>query len=292
MDEQTTSIQLEQLEELVEQGRLGEAAALVAAAHASDAADALQALEPAEVANILLRLDREHAADILEELPDDLAADAIDQMQPKEAAEIVTELRSDEEADILQEVSDPHVEAIIGHLDQEQAEMARELLAYGEDTAGGLMQKEFIAVPITLTATEARKSLQEMAEDEMNFYPYSYIYVVDNGGRFQGVLGLRALLFASPTTPIASILTPDALTTSPETPGEELVKTFRRSRLLSAPVVARDGVLLGIVTQEDAMRFSKEESDEEFLRFSGIAGGEEFRDMPLRERAGKRLIWL
>lgn len=291
MDEQTPS-PLDQLEDLVGEGLYDEAAAILAVAHIADAADALQALDAEDVAHVLLLLPREQAADILEELPDDLAADAIEFLQPKQAAEIVTEMLSDEEADILQEVSEPQVEAIIEHLDQEQASLARELLAYGEDTAGGLMQKEFIALPVHLTATEARKRLQEMAEDEKNFYPFSYIYVVDHLNRFQGVLGLRALLFATPATPISGLVTKDALTATPATPAEDLVKTFRRSHLLSAPVVGADGTLLGIVTQEDAMRYSKEESDEEFLRFSGIAGGEEVRDMSLRERAFRRLIWL
>jgi magnesium transporter len=70
------------------------------------------------------------------------------------------------------------------------------------------------------------------------------------------------------------------------------MKMFRRTDLLSLPVVADDGRLLGIVTQEDAQEFEKEESEEEFLRFTGIIGGEEVRDMPLRQRAGQRLLWL
>jgi magnesium transporter len=286
------STPLDNLENLVEQGRVAEAADLIAAAHSQDAADALQSLEADQVAEILILLEPDHAADILEDLPDDLAGDILEQIQPRQAAEIVTELISDEEADILQELSEHQQEAIIEHLDQEQADIAREMLAYGEDTAGGLMQKEYLAVPIDLTATEARRTLQMMAEDEEDFYPYSYIYTVDDGGRFKGVLGLRALLFAQPHTAVKNLVTENATFVSPETIGEDLMKMFRRTDLLSLPVVGEDGRLLGIVTQEDAQQFEQEESAEEFLRFSGIVGGEEVRDMPLRQRAGRRLVWL
>jgi magnesium transporter len=248
-------------------------------------------LDPEDAVRILVLLDRRHAADILEELPDDLAADALEEMQPKEAAEIVTEMVSDEEADVLQEVSEPAMEAILGHLDDAQEQMARELLSYGEDTAGGLMQKEFIAVGEDLLATDARRQLQAISE-YAETYPYSYIYGVDDAHRFVGVLSLRSLLFAQPTTPVSSLISRDAEFVTADTPAEALVQIFRRRKLLSLPVVDGSGRMLGIVSQEDAMRFSKEESEEEFLRFSGIAGGEEVRDMPLASRAGRRLVWL
>jgi magnesium transporter len=165
------------------------------------------------------------------------------------------------------------------------------MLAYGEDTAGGLMQKEFLAIDLSLTATEARRTLQTIAEDETDFYPYSYIYVTQDG-KFMGVLGLRALLFAQPHMPIKNLITEDATFLSPESHAEDIVKMFRRTDLLSLPVVDTEGKLLGIVTQEDAQEFEQEESAEEFLRFSGIVGGEEVRDMPLQQRASRRLVWL
>jgi magnesium transporter len=283
---------LEQLESLVENERHQDAADLLRDAHSQDAADALQPLDPEQAAGILVLLPPDQAADILEDMPDDFAGDILEAIQPQRAAQIVTELISDEEADILQELSEEQQEAIIRHLDRDQASLAREMLTYAEDTAGGLMQKEFLAVPIGIAATEARRMLQEMAEDEDDFYPFSYILTTDNRGRFKGVLSLRALLFAQPNTPISSLVIEDATFAAPQTSGDDLMKMFRRTDLLSLPVVADDGRLLGIVTQEDAQEFEKEESEEEFLRFTGIIGGEEVRDMPLRQRAGQRLLWL
>lgn len=281
---------LENLEALAEAQRYQEAADLLSELHSQDAADALQALDADQVAEILVLLDHDLAADILEDLPDDFAGDILEEIQPRKAAQIVTHITSDEEADILQELTEGQQDAIIRHLDQEQADIAREMLAYEEDTAGGLMQKEFLAVDVSLTATEARRTLQHMAEDETDFYPFSYIYATDSE-RLSGVLGLRALLFAQPNTPVQSLIT-EASWLAPETPAEEILKMFRRTDLLSLPVVDQSGKLLGIVTQEDAQQFEQEESAEEFLRFTGIVGGEEVRDMPLKQRAGRRLVWL
>lgn len=283
---------LEQLESLAEDQLYQGAADLLKDAHSQDAADALQPLDPEQAAAILVLLPPDQAADILEDMPDDFAGDILEEIQPLLAARIVTELISDEEADILQELSAEQQDAIIRHLDKEQASLAREMLTYAEDTAGGLMQKEFLAVPIDITATEARRTLQQMAEDEDDFYPFSYILTTDHHGRFKGVLSLRALLFAQPNTPISSLVIEDATSAAPQTSGEDLMKMFRRTDLLSLPVVTQDGRLLGIVTQEDAQEFEKEESQEEFLRFTGIVGGEEVRDMPLKQRAGQRLLWL
>ncbi|MEO7453288.1 MAG: magnesium transporter [Fimbriimonadales bacterium] len=290
-DDQGNS-EFSEIESLAEQGRFAEIAELFTGAHSQDAADALQSLDAEHIASIIVLLNADFAADILEDLPDDLAGDVLEEIQPRRAAEIVTELISDEEADILQELSEEQQDAIIKHLDREQADLAREMLAYGEDTAGGLMQKEFIAVSISLTATEARRTLQRLAEDEEDFYPFSYIYTTDEQGRFKGVLGLRALLFAQPNMPVKNLVTENATFVAPDTTGEELMRMFRRTDLLSMPVVSPEGRLLGIVTQEDAQQFEKEESEEEFLRFTGIVGGEEVRDMPLRQRAGRRLLWL
>lgn len=290
MPEETTP-SLEQLEVLVEEDRYAQAQAMVASAHPADAADALQALEPDEIAKILETQDRRHVADVLEELPDDIAAATLTQMSPAEAAGVVTELVSDEEADILAEVPEEHREAIILALDEGQRSLARELLSYEEDTAGGLMQKEFVALSLRARAGEAIAGLQARA-DEIASYPAAYLYVVDGNGILKGILNLRALLFSQPQTTVLSIMTKNPVSVNVATPGEDLLKIFRRHRYLALPVVDDDGVLRGVVTKDDALQYESGEIEEEFLRFSGIAGGEEVRDMPTWLRTRRRLLWL
>ncbi|MCW5942710.1 MAG: magnesium transporter [Fimbriimonadaceae bacterium] len=286
-----TAPSLEQLEDLVEDDRYAQAQAMVATAHPSDAADALQALEPDEIARILETQDKRHVADVLEELPDDIAAATLVRMSATDAAEVVTELLSDEEADILAEVPEEHREAIILALDEGQRTLARELLSYDEDSAGGLMQKEFVALSLRARAGEAIAGLQARA-DEIASYPAAYLYVVDGQGVLKGILNLRALLFSQPETSVLSIMTKNPVSVNVATPSQDLLKIFRRHRYLALPVVDDDGVLRGVVTKDDALQFESEEIEEEFLRFSGIAGGEEVRDMPTWLRTRRRLIWL
>lgn len=282
---------LDALEGLVEEQRFEQASDLIKAANPADAADALQGLDPDDIARVLGGQDSGHTADVLEELPDDIAARTLVHFPVEEAARVVSALISDEEADILQEIPEEQREAIIGSLDEEQQALAREMLSYPEDSAGGLMQKEFVEVPLRARAGEAVAMLQARAEEIAN-YPAAYLYVTDNDGVLKGILNLRALLFSAPETRVVSIMTKTPVTVSVEMPGEELYDLFRRHRYLALPVVDRHGVLRGVVTKDDAMQFEIESGEEEFLRFSGIAGGEEVRDMPTWLRARQRLIWL
>ncbi|MBZ0213125.1 MAG: CBS domain-containing protein, partial [Nitrospirae bacterium] len=270
---------LEALEGLVEEQRFEQASDLIKSANPADAADALQGLDPDDIARVLGAQETGHTADVLEELPDDIAAKTLVHFPVEQAAKVVRELISDEEADILQELPEEQREAIIGSLDEEQQALAREMLSYPEDTAGGLMQKEFVEVPLRARAGEAVAMLQARAEEIAN-YPAAYLYVTDNDGVLKGILNLRALLFSAPETRVVSIMTKTPVTVSVEMPGEELYDLFRRHRYLALPVVDRHGVLRGVVTKDDAMQFEIESGEEEFLRFSGIAGGEEVRDMP------------
>ncbi|MCH8275523.1 MAG: magnesium transporter, partial [Armatimonadetes bacterium] len=291
MNDEAIQTAAEQLEELLENGKVQEAAALLLEALPSDAAQAITDLPPQLRETALRALPPERAADIVEELPDDVAASAIEAMRAESAAAILHEMQTDEEADVLQDVSDRKAEEILGRLDREEAEMARELLEYPEDTAGGLMQKEFIGLPVGFSASEAVRHLRSRAAEYADF-PASYLYVLDERERLLGVLSLRSLLLCDPDAPIRSLMRTDPVSVEPSVEGEELAKVFRRRHFLAMPVVHADDRMLGIVTQEDALRFEKEESDEDLLQVSGIPSGEELRETPFLSRALRRLSWL
>lgn len=256
--------------------------------------DAVQLIQelPAHLRDdVIANLHPKQAADILEDLPSDIAAAAVMEMDPKVASAIVQEMRSDDEADLLQEVSPEHAEQILQYLEKDDAERTRELLAYDEDTAGGLMQKEYIALPHGLTAREVVDLLRERAEEYAE-YPASYLYVIDEQGRLDGVISLRALLLCKGNIKISSIMSTDVRSVPVSMPGEEIVKIFRRTHYFAIPVVSLEGTLLGIVTQDDALRYAEEDADEELLRFAGIMGGEDIRETPVLLRSWKRLVWL
>lgn len=280
----------ELIEQLVKDGRMKEAVALLCEVHPTDAAQLITDLPVALREGVLLAIPIDRVADIVEELPDDVRVRAIEAMEPKEAAAILQEMDWDEEVDVLQEVDPEHAEAIMGHLGEEAPEL-RQLLSYDEDTAGGLMNKEFIAVPMNMTARETTLWLREKA-DEFADIPYTYLYVVDDSNRLGGVLSYRSLVLTSGDTPVTSLTDRESVSVPVHTTGEELVKLFRKHHYVALPVVDERGHLVGVVSQEDAHEYEVEETEEELLQISGILQGEELRDMPVFLRAGRRLVWL
>ena len=254
-------------------------------------AQILRALPSHLRARALLSLAPAIGADVLENLPDDIAAAAVMDMQASAAAPLVQEMQTDEGADLLQDIPSHQSDAILQHVDRDDASIVRQLMGYAEDSAGGLMQSEFIAIDIDQRTGDAVQQLRDNAAQYAD-YPASYLYVVDAERRLIGVVSLRALLLCHAEMPIAEITARDVVSVPVSLQGAELVKLFHRYRYLAIPVVDDQRRLLGVVTQNDAMQFAESASDEEMLKFTGILGGDEFREMPLRQRSWRRLSWL
>ncbi|MGK0303237.1 MAG: magnesium transporter [Planctomycetota bacterium] len=258
---------------------------------ASDAAEVVRRL-PRHIRHVaLLALPAGTAADVLEEPPDDVAAAAVMKMDSGPAAAMVRQMRSDEEADLLQDIGSSHAEAILCKLAPEEAAAARSLTVYEDATAGDMMQTEFIAIAQGMAAGDVAGQLRGRAADYAD-YPSPYLYVVDRDSKLLGITSLRSLVLCHADTPVATVASTRVVSAATDLPGIDLLRLFRRLHFLAVPVVDENNHLLGVVTQDDALWFAQEEGDEEMLRFAGIAGGDEFRDMPLRQRASQRLSWL
>jgi magnesium transporter len=290
MSELTSEELGKRLEELLEEGRAREASALLESLHPHDIAAAITDLVPKLRPQALLAIDRETAAAVVEELDDDIRNSAIQSMSPEDAAAILGEMYTDEEVDILQELPDEAAEAIIEHLEADEAAEVRELIAYPEDTAGGLMQKEIITVPASFTARDTVRMLRENAEQFAEF-PVGYIYAVDEENRLKGVVTTRGLILCQAGATVQEIME-EAESVPALMPAEEVAKQMRRTNFLALPVVDESGRLLGAVLQEDIQDYELEESEEELMQMSGIVTGEEVREMPLFRRASRRLLWL
>ncbi len=153
------------------------------------------------------------------------------------------------------------------------------------------MQAEFIAVPQGMAAGDAVRQLRSRAGEYAD-YPASYLYVVDENGCLDGVVSMRSLLLCEADSVVDRLKFSDAVAVPADMSAEELVKVFRRYHYQAVPVLSDDGKLLGVVTQDDALRVAEKQADEEMLRLTGIAGGDEFRVMPLHRRSAHRLSWL
>jgi magnesium transporter len=281
----------DRLEDLLDRGEYEAAAGAIGVLHPLDIAQAITDL-PAKLrgAALLLIESKDVAAEVVEELDDDVRNKIIESLGPADAAAILGEMFSDEEADILKEIKPEAAEAILQFLDADEALEVRELISYPEHTAGGLMQKELIKVPVEFTARDTVRFLRDHAEEFAEF-PVGYIYAVDAENRLRGVVTTRALILCSAGATVEDIML-DAESVPAAMPAENLARVMRKSDHLALPVVDSHDRLIGAVLQEDVQEFELEESEEEMMQMSGIVGGEEVREMPLAARAGRRLFWL
>ena len=135
-------------------------------------------------------------------------------------------------------------------MEKEEASDVEELLTYPEDSAGGIMTTDFVALPGEQTAAQSIDQLREKKPDPELTY---YLYVVDAQGKLEGVLSLRNLVVAPPETKVTAIMDPRVLKIPAETPKEEVASLIAKYDLLALPVIDARGRLLGTVTVDDVV---------------------------------------
>jgi CBS domain-containing protein len=218
--------------------------------HPADLATIIDQLAPRDRAGVLAALDDEAVADAIEEMEPDTQVEVLEGLAPERAADILEEMSPDDAADLVADLSDETREELLALMEQDEAEELGGLLAYPEDTAGGMMTTEFVAVPAQLTASRTIDRLRELEPDAETIY---YVYVVDPDGRLVGVLSLRDLIVAPPTKPIGEVMIDEPVAVAVDADRDDVASVVARYNLLAVPVVDGTGRLVGIVTVDDAI---------------------------------------
>ena len=238
--------------------------------HYADIAEILDALSNEEAKYIYFLVDEDTQADILMELDEDVRDRFLASLTTKEIADQLENLDSDDAADILGELSDEQIHEVISQMeDDEAAEDIVDLLNYDENTAGGLMQKEFIQANMNWTVDRAIVELRRQAEDVEKVYN---IYVVDDLNKLVGLLSLKRVLFANPKTIISEIYqSKNVISVKTSDSDEEVAKIMEKYDLVAIPVVDFQNKLVGRITLDDVVDIIKEEADKDFQLASGIS---------------------
>lgn len=218
--------------------------------HPADLASIIDQLAPRDRAGVLASLDDEAAADAIEEMEPDTQVEVLEDLEPARAADILEEMSPDDAADLVADLSDEARAEILALMEKDEAEEVRELLGYPEDSAGGIMTTEYVAVPETLTAAQTIDRLRELEPNAETIY---YVYVTADDDRLVGVLSLRDLIVAPPATRIGSVMIREPVAVGVMADQDEVAQVVARYNLLAVPVVDGDGRLAGIVTVDDAM---------------------------------------
>jgi magnesium transporter len=266
----------------------GEEWEALAGAAPGDAADVLEQLTEEDAAGLLAELTPQDAAEILEQIAPELAAELIEEVPLEELAAAVSEMTGESAADLLHELDDDVTEGVLSLIDDEAEQEIRRLLQFPPDSAGGLMTTEIAALPIGLTAGEAIERIRQLHDE---YEDLSYVYVVDDRDRLQGVVSFRDLVFARPGVNLDEVMVPDPIAVGATADREEVAELSRRYHLFGIPVISESGQLLGMVTTDAVIESVQDEATEDFAAAVG-AGVEETVYTNVTKSFKSRAPWL
>lgn len=256
---------------------------------------------PADLADALERFPHpEEAIAVLRNLPKDLAAASFAELEPetvhklsamlseKELAGFLERLPHSQSTDIVGELPVQRQEVVLEKLPARVASPLRTLLQYPEDTAGGIMSDQYIALDADGTIADA---LNQLRRDQQAMKEISYLYVINKQGKLLGVASFRDLVLRSPKEPIQKITKPEVTRLKLGDDQEEIARQFERYHFLGLPVVDEEERLVGVVNANEAIQITREEATEDMQLMVGVSS-EERALTPWHKAVGKRLPWL
>lgn len=257
--------------------------------HYADIAEILDELDLDEAVYIIKLLDSETTADILMELDEDNREKVLRNLSSKEIADEIGELDTDDAADIISELPEERKREVISHIeDKEHKAEIEELLAYDEDTAGGLMAKELVKVYETWTVAGCLRRIRGQAKEVTRVHS---IYVVDKQNRLVGRLSLKDLIVAKSDQRIAELSNSSVDYVNVHDDAEDVARVMQKYDLEAIPVVDDNQILLGRITIDDIVDVMKEEAEKDYQLAAGITADVEADDN-IWELTKARLPWL
>jgi magnesium transporter len=238
--------------------------------HFADIAELLDELTNEQAKFVYYHLDEDIQADVLMELEEDVRDRFLKSLSSEQIAVQLENLDSDDAADILGELSNKEIQEVISFMkDEEAAEDIVDLLNYHEDSAGGMMQKEFIQAKLNWPVDRCLVELRRQAEEVEKVYT---IYVVDEQTKLVGVLSLKSLLFSTPKTLVSDLYKSKNVISVKTTDSDESVaRVMDKYNLVAIPVVDFQNKLVGRITIDDVVDLIKEEADKDFQLASGLS---------------------
>ena len=258
--------------------------------HAVDIAELYSEISIEEAKFLFLIMNKELAADVISELEEDEREKFLKAI-PSEviASQFIDEMDSDDAADVLGLLPEEKKEEVLNYIsDVEQAGDIAALLAYDEDSAGGLMATELVKANENWNVTTCLKEIRKQAEEIDELY---YVYVVDDDNVLKGTLSLKKLLLSSSNEKVKNIYKSDIILVKTDTSSEDVAHIMDKYDLVSLPVVDKLGRLVGRITIDDVVDIIKEEAERDYQMISGISGDVESSDKIL-VLTRSRLPWL
>jgi magnesium transporter len=279
---------LKQLREALETGTLRSVQRMVNALHPAEIADLLESLPPPERNVVWDLVDSDSDGDVLVELKEEVRTKLLEGMDADELVAAMNGMDLDDLADLVPDLPEAVIHQVIQSMDSQDRQRLQSVLAYDEDTAGGLMDPDVVTVrpnvsiEVVLRYLRMRGSLPDGTDA---------LFVVNSYGRYVGCLYLSSLLTSDPGRTVAELMDTgiDAIQTA--TTANEVATLFETRDLLTAPVISADGRLAGRITVDDVLDVIREEAEHSILSMAGLAEDEDMF-APVLTSTRRRAIWL
>jgi magnesium transporter len=242
---------------------------LCAEAHPVDVARALSELDLSEVWTVLEVCEPRLRAEIFTHLTVDIQSGLSETLPRDDLALLVSEMPPDERVDLIQRLPAPRREAVLGAMARAEREDVLKLASYPEGTVGAVMTSDYVSLTPGLTTGAAIDKLRLEAPNKETIYT---AYVVDGLRRLVGLVSLKDLILARPGTQVADIAHREVISARVADDQEDAARKIQRYGLIALPVTNGDGVLVGIVTHDDAMDILTEEQTEDIEKLMAIGG--------------------
>jgi CBS domain-containing protein len=219
--------------------------------HPADLADIVEELSPEDREAIFEAIDEEVAAEALSEIEPEIQAQIIESLETERAADILEEMAPDEAADVLAELEEEMSEEILEEMEGETKDEVEELLEYEEDTAGGMMTPQYVAVHEDASVADALEAVRSQPDlrDALNT-----MFVTDIDGRLKGAFPLARVLFAKEDAGVSELLPEEQpLFVNVHESNDRVVEIFDKYNLMTLPVIDEEGRLAGVVTADDVI---------------------------------------
>ena len=272
----------------ISDGSLAAARKIMVAMHPAEIADALEALPPARRRILWDLIELELEGEILMEVGDEVRESLVSSMDMEELVAATEQLDLDDLADFIQSLPERLTSDVLSGMDRQNRERLEQVLAYPEDSAGGLMNLDTITVRGNVTLDVVLRFLRRRGDMPKHT---DRLWVTDRYGKYRGELSLRILLTNSGDTLVNDVLTQRIEPLNVLTPEQEVARVFEDYDLISAPVVDDDNQLIGRVTIDDVVDVIREQAEQSVLSMAGLKQEDDIF-APVLRSTRKRALWL
>jgi magnesium transporter len=279
---------LSQVQEALERDDLNQAIRILQALKPVDQAEVFEDLDDEDQVSLLPNMETDISADILEYIEDEDAARLVGLLPEDIVVRIINEMEPDEAADLLGDILASKARSILEKL--ENPEEVRPLLVHPDESAGGLMTSEFMALRRRMTVNDALQAVRSWQPAKDQIY---YLFVVDGQNRLSGVVSPRQLIVADPSAQLLDIMDTDVISVKTGADQEECAELMSHYDLLALPVVDDDNLLVGVITIDDVLDVVVDEATEDFQKLGGAQPlGEPYLLTKALSVFRKRIGWL